>query len=100
MDKKAINQELLKFQSILTEGKTDLDILVPMCGKAKVMLSLADEGHYIVGIEWSKVAVEQFIEESNLEYTTQSCSIGGTNIPKYKAKGKAVTIYCAAIINK
>ena len=58
------------------------------------MLSLAEEGHRVVGIEWSKVAVEQFFEENNLEYTTQSCSIGGTDIPMYKAKEKAVTIYC------
>ena len=90
----AADQELLKFRSTLTNGKTDLDILVPMCGKTKAMLSLAEEGHRIVGIEWSKVAVEQFFEENNLEYTTQLCSIGGTDIPKYKAKEKAVTIYC------
>ena len=92
--KEAADQELLKFQSTLTESKTGLDIFVPMCGKTKVMLSLAEEGHRVVGIEWSKVAVEQFFEENNLEYTTQLCSIGGTNIPKYKAKEKAVTIYC------
>ena len=92
--KEAADQELLKFRSTLTESKTGLDIFVPMCGKTKVMLSLAEEGHRVVGIEWSKVAVEQFFEENNLEYTTQLCSIGGTDIPMYKAKGKAVTIYC------
>ena len=92
--KEAVNQQLLKFRSTLTDGKTDLDIFVPMCGKTKVMLSLAEEGHRVVGIEWSKVAVEQFFEENNLEYTTQLCSIGGTDIPMYKAKEKAVTIYC------
>ena len=92
--KEAVDQELLKFRSTLTDGKTDLDIFVPMCGKSTVMLSLAEEGHRIVGIEWSKVAVEQFFEENNLEYTTQLCSIGGTDIPMYKAKEKAVTIYC------
>ena len=92
--KEAADQELLKFRSALTESKTGLDIFFPMCGKTKVMLSLAEEGHHVVGIEWSKVAVEQFFEENNLEYTTQLCNIGGTNIPMYKAKGKAVTIYC------
>ena len=92
--KEAADQELLKFRSTLTESKTGLDIFLPMCGKTKAMLSLAEEGHRVVGIEWSKVAVEQFFEENNLEYTTQLCSIGGTDIPKYKAKRKEVIIYC------
>ena len=58
------------------------------------MLLLAEERHRVVGIEWSKVAVEQFFEENSLEYSTELCNIGGTDIPKYKAKGKEVTIYC------
>ena len=41
-----------------------------------------------------KVAVKQFFEENKLEYTTQLCIIGGTDIPMYKAKDKAVTVYC------
>ena len=92
--KESVDEVELKFLSIMTESKTGLDILVPLCGKTKDMLSLTEEGHRVVGIEWSKVAVEQFFEENNLEYTTQLCSIGGTDIPMYKAKGKAVTIYC------
>ena len=92
--KEAVDLELLKFRSTLIESKMGLDIFVPMCGKTKVMLSLAEDGHRVVGIEWSKVAAEQFFEENNLEYTMQLCNIGGTNIPMYKAKEKAVTIYC------
>ena len=69
-------------------------LFVPMCGKSKVMLLLAEEGHRVVSIEWSKVAVEQFFEENNLAYSTELCNIGGTDMPKYKAEGKAVIIYC------
>ena len=92
--KEGADLELLKFRSTLMNGKTDLDILVPMSGKSIVLLSLAEEGHRVVGIEWSKVAVEQFFEENNLKYCTELCNIGGTSMPKYKAEGKAVTIYC------
>ena len=92
--KEAVDQELLMFRPMLTDNKTSLDIFVPMCGKSKVMLLLAEEGHRVVGIEWSKVAVEKFFEENNLEYTTQLCSIGGTDVTKYKAKEKEVTMYC------
>ena len=92
--KEAVNQKLMGFLDTLTNGKTGLDILVPMCGKTKIMLYLAEKGHRVVGIEWSKVAVEQFFDENKLEYTTQLCKIGGTDISIYKAKDKAVTVYC------
>ena len=86
--KEAVDQELLKFRPMLTDNKTSLDIFVPMCGKSKVMLLLAEEGHRVVGIEWSKVAVEKFFEENNLEYTTQLC-IGGTDVTKLQSEGKS-----------
>jgi len=92
--KQEADKTLLKFHDILTNGKTGLDILVPMCGKTKVLLHLAEKGHRVVGIEWSQVAVRQFLEENKLEYTTQLCKIGGTDIPAYKVKDKAVTVYC------
>lgn len=88
------DQTLLKFYDTLTNGKTGLDILVPMCGKTKVLLYFAEKGHRVVGIEWSQVAVRQFFEENKLEYTTQLCKIGGTEIPLYKVKDKAITMYC------
>jgi len=88
------DKTLLKFHDILTNGKTGLDILVPMCGETKILLHLAEKGHRVVGIEWSQVAVRQFLEENKLEYTTQLCKIGGTDIPVYKVKDKAVTVYC------
>ena len=90
----ATDKELLKFYDILTDTKTDLDVLVPMCGKTQVMLSFAEKGHRVVGIEWSELAVKQFFEENCLEYTTQSRSIGGTEMPVYKANDKAITVYC------
>ena len=90
----AVDHELLKFQDTLTGGKTELNILVPMCGKTRVMLSLAEKGHRIVGIDWSKVAVKQFLEENGLAYSMQSRSVGGIAMPTYTASDKAITVYC------
>ena len=51
--KEAVNQKLMEFHETLTNGKSGLDVLVPMCGKTQIMLYLAEKGHCVVGIEWS-----------------------------------------------
>ena len=89
-----VNKELLKFHDVLINCKTGLAILVPMCGKSRIMLWFAERGHRVVGIEWSGVAVKQFFEENCLAYNTKSCIIGGIEMPVYTAHDKTITIYC------
>ena len=86
--KEGADLELFKFRSTLMNGKTDLDILVPMSGKSKVLLSLAEEGHRVVGIEWSKVAVEQFFEENNLNIVRNCATLEEPMYSNTKQKGK------------
>lgn len=88
------DKELLKFHDILTDTKTGLDILVPMCGKTQVMLSLAEKGHRVIGIDFSELAVKQFFEENSLAYSIWSCNIGEVEMSVYTGKDKAITIYC------
>ena len=86
-----------EFYKELTQGKANQNILVPLCGRSKVMITLADQGHNIVGIEWSKVAVEMFFEENELSYVKSVYNLDGKEAPLYKAKEKAIAIYCADI---
>lgn len=44
-------------------------VLVPLCGKSLDLLWLAGEGHKVVGVELSRVAVEQFFAEQGLQPT-------------------------------
>ena len=53
--------------TFLAEGKSNL---VPMYGKTQAMLLLSGKGHRVVGIDWSKCAVEKFFEENSLEHST------------------------------
>ena len=85
---------LLKFEDLFTNGLIGLDFFVPLCGRAKVMLLLARKGHRIVGVEWSRLAVEQFFKENNLAYSTESCTIRETTMLKYTAKDEAIIVYC------
>lgn len=41
-------------------------VLVPLCGKTRDMLWLAGEGHRVIGVELSEVAVEAFFRENEL----------------------------------
>ena len=93
------DEELLKFHDILTNGKSGLDILVPMCGRSQILLTLAEKGHRVVGIEWSEVAVKRFFKENDLPYGTQSYHLGGEQIPVYTANDKAITIYCGDLFS-
>ena len=91
----AVDEHLMKFHdTFLTEGRSNLDILVPMCGKTQVMLLLSAKGHRVVGIEWSKAAVERFFEENGLEHSTRQVTVGSTDMTVYAADHKAITIYC------
>ncbi|MBA3024204.1 MAG: thiopurine S-methyltransferase [Gammaproteobacteria bacterium] len=46
-------------------------VFVPLCGKSLDMLWLAQQGHEVIGVELSPVAVEDFFRESGLHPTQQ-----------------------------
>jgi len=63
---KAANQLLVKFwpRLNLLPGSR---IFVPLCGKSLDMIWLAKQGHEVVGIELSPVAVRSFFKENRLK---------------------------------
>lgn len=44
-------------------------VLVPLCGKSQDMLWLATQGHRVIGVEVSAIAVEAFFKENDLKAT-------------------------------
>ncbi|KEZ76864.1 thiopurine S-methyltransferase [Salinisphaera hydrothermalis] len=46
-------------------------ILVPLCGKSRDMLWLAEQGHRVTGVELSAIAAREFFEEAELTYRRQ-----------------------------
>ncbi|MEJ2059725.1 MAG: thiopurine S-methyltransferase [Gammaproteobacteria bacterium] len=49
-------------------------VFVPLCGKSLDLLWLAGEGHRVLGVELSPIAVEAFFEENNLTPNVESFS--------------------------
>ena len=97
--KKAVDCELIKFYDVIVNGKENLSVLLPLCGKTEVLLYFAEKGHRVVGIEWSEVAVKMFFQENNLSYSCQTRNISSTDIPVFTANDKDITIYCANIFS-
>ncbi len=62
----AINRHLTQYWTALTP-RPDGRVLVPLCGKSLDMLWLAGRGHRVVGVELSRLAVEQFFRENELD---------------------------------
>ena len=90
----AADDVIMELSNNLTEGKPNQNILVPLCGRSKVMFMLAEQGHTVVGIEWSKTAIVEFFEHHELAYQEFVFNLNGNKIPMLKAKEKPITIYC------
>ena len=61
----AVNPLLMRFWGSLALDQPSR-IFVPLCGKSLDLLWLAEQGHEVVGVELSPVAVKAFFEENGL----------------------------------
>lgn len=67
---------------------TDTTVFVPLCGKSLDMAWLASQGHQVLGVELSRLAVEQFFAEHGLMPDTHVTQYG----THYRAGG--IEIIC------
>ena len=88
-----VNNMLQKHIHDLTEGKPDLCIFVPLCGKTVDLLWLANKGYSVVGAECSRDAIVSFFQESGLEFTTDAINIAPNGGYVHRAKEKDITIF-------
>lgn len=66
-------------------------VLVPLCGKSLDMVWLAEQGHQVLGVELSSLAVEQFFAENHLQPVVRDADQG-----RYFVAGN-IEIYCGDI---
>ena len=62
---KEINSHLQRFWSVLNLAHGSR-VFVPLCGKSRDMLWLREQGHEVIGVEISPLAVEAFFAENGL----------------------------------
>lgn len=64
------NPHLTKhWPALLLHGKGS--VFVPLCGKSRDMLWLREQGHSVIGIEGSEIAIADFIREAGGKWTVQ-----------------------------
>ena len=61
-----IHPLLVKYWPLLNLN-SESRVLVPLCGKSKDMIWLAEQKHQVIGIELSDVAIESFYKENRLK---------------------------------
>ena len=82
-----VNLQLIERLSELNLVTGD-KVFIPLCGKSNDMIYLLGRGFFVVGVEMSKIAVEQFFLENNLTYKV-------TKVGKFLLyHGKNIQIYC------
>lgn len=60
------NPRLLKYwQGVAGDAKGA--VLVPLCGKTLDMIWLAEQGHQVIGVELSEIAIESFFKENEMD---------------------------------
>ncbi|MCX7108355.1 MAG: thiopurine S-methyltransferase [Methylococcales bacterium] len=64
-----INSHLISFWKNLTIAPSS-HVFVPLCGKSLDLLWLSEQGHNVIGIEISELAVFDFFAENKLTYST------------------------------
>ena len=64
-------------------------VLVPLYGKTQDMKWLAEQGNRVIGVELSRLAIEAFFAEHQIEYTVRK-----GKLPAYQSADETITIYC------
>ncbi len=83
-----VNPNLLEYIDALGL-KTGDSVLVPLCGKSKDMVWLAQRGVNVVGVELSEIAIAAFFEENQLSVEKIATDVGEC------WRSGNITVYCA-----
>lgn len=88
----AINPHLKQYWSRLQLSPSSR-VFVPLCGKSKDMLWLLAQGHELIGVEFSPLALEAFFTENGLSAST---TVQG----KFKvSETNGLRLYCGDFFN-
>ncbi|XP_064607475.1 probable thiopurine S-methyltransferase [Liolophura sinensis] len=71
------------------EGRRDLYIFVPLCGKTLDMRWLAEQGNHVVGVDMVETPVRTFFETEKLDFVVENSDTG----PLYKTADGRIKVH-------
>ncbi|XP_069764388.1 probable thiopurine S-methyltransferase [Narcine bancroftii] len=90
--KNEIHRLLKKHLNTILNGRKQITIFVPLCGKSWDIKWFRDQGHKVVGVEVCKIAIEEFFTEQNLYYTKEAVpEIPGAEV--FKSADGHISLY-------
>ncbi|XP_013388821.1 probable thiopurine S-methyltransferase [Lingula anatina] len=89
--KTVVHQLLVKNLDLLVAGKKNAKVLFPLCGKSLDMKWLADQGHTVVGVEASELAVQSFFTENGIQHTVTD--VPAIDFKLYQDSDNKIRIY-------
>lgn len=94
-----VHKFIVKYIDKLTDGRAKTRVFVPLCGKSLDMLWLADQGHDVVGVEISLLAIHSFFEENGLTFLKKQVKLAALIDPVdvYECVQKQITIFCCDV---
>lgn len=96
--KDEIHRLLQKYLPNILNGRKQISIFLPLCGKSLDIKWLHDQGHNVVGVEISKTAIEEFFTEQNVSYTQDLVpEIPGAEV--FKSSDRRISLYNCNIFN-
>ncbi len=86
------NEMLVKHLDKMLNDRSEIKILLPLCGKAMDIKWLYDQGHTVVGVECAEQALQEFFQENNVEYLVEK--VDKIEGKLYKSLDGRVRLYC------
>nr|XP_034314033.1 probable thiopurine S-methyltransferase [Crassostrea gigas] len=71
-----VDSLLEKHLDKLVDGRQNIKVFFPLCGKTLDMKCLWEHGHTVVGVEAARPALEEFFEEQSIKYTASDLPDG------------------------
>lgn len=85
-----VHPEFVRYFPSLKEGAR---VLVPLCGKSKDMIWLAQQGYQVVGVELSEIAAKDFLKENGLTAAVSDVSMKGSVLKRFDCNELTITFY-------
>lgn len=93
--KEEVRGLIVKYYEQLTNKGEFKRILVPLCGKSKEILFFHQQGHEVVGIEFSYKACQDFFQENGIKFSVESQESGkdGESGNVFTSEDKRIVLY-------